>query len=494
MSNRKGLIVQLTGLSGSGKTTISNAVKEQMEDQGYKVALLDGDVYRQTLCRDLGFSKEDRIAHIQRLGRFASVLAPDYDLVLIAAINPYEEGRAQVKAICESPLVFLDCSLEDAIARDPKDLYRRALLQEGHPDRVVEFTGITAPFERPSATDLTVNTSLQSVEESCAELVRFVLSIWSVNSSTMQFKDFLKQFRHNVLAQDPQKVNDPTFLRASRVFMAAFHLGVFDTYRFIYNECRDEKHFEAWLIEQLGKEDYEQAIANFLNTLQGTSEENYKSKCLTAEQIRFWQEEGYLHLPGLVPESDCDAVRDLICARLNVRLDRPDSWYPQDPLLQGILIPSLKHEVIAKIRNLSQIRHVFADLYRSDAIIPTQAPLGYHPPESSSYAFRASGLHWDIDFDTGVRYHVQGLVYLQDVAADGGAFSLIPGYHKLLDDLLKTHGSAQGAMEALRDKGLEKHVAGKKGDLIVWIETMPHAATPNRSDRPRFVQYIGFEH
>lgn len=93
MSLRKGNIIQLTGLSGSGKTSLSNGVKLQLESQGYKVVLIDADVYRETLCSDLGFSKADRLESIKRLGRLAKALTPDFDVIPIGRYKSLSRGK-----------------------------------------------------------------------------------------------------------------------------------------------------------------------------------------------------------------------------------------------------------------------------------------------------------------------------------------------------------------------------------------------------------------
>lgn len=122
-----------------------------------------------------------------------------------------------------------------------------------------------------------------------------------------------------------------------------------------------------------------------------------------------------------------------------------------------------------------------------------RAPLGYMPPLSTGYPFNGSPLHWDIDLEMGPRYHIQGMVYLHDIDEESGAFSLIPKMHHQFQSLIREHGGMHEAAEALRTDNSAVKIAGKKGDLIVWLETMPHAATPNESHHPRFVQYISYE-
>jgi adenylylsulfate kinase len=170
------LLLQMTGLSGAGKTTIAQAAQKRLTDMGYKVELIDGDAYRQHLCRDLGFSKADRLENIHRLGFVGLTLAKHGVITLLAAINPYEEARQRLQQ--KSPLVktvFVNCPLSITTERDTKGLYRKALLPKEHPDHIGHFTGISDPFESPVQADLTLYTDTQTIEESASSLVAFVL-------------------------------------------------------------------------------------------------------------------------------------------------------------------------------------------------------------------------------------------------------------------------------------------------------------------------------
>lgn len=172
-----GHIIQFTGLSGAGKTTLSNALLEWGNQHHVKIKLIDGDVYRQTLCKDLGFSKADRLENIARLGAYAASIATDYDYVFIAAINPYEEGRNELKAKYGATLVWLKCELQALIARDPKGLYRKALLPDTDPQKIHNLTGLNDTFEDPQHPDLILDTGTLSVEEALTMTVDFLIRL-----------------------------------------------------------------------------------------------------------------------------------------------------------------------------------------------------------------------------------------------------------------------------------------------------------------------------
>lgn len=165
------ILVQLTGLSGSGKSTIANAVKELLQARGHAVEVIDGDIYRKKLCPDLGFSKEDRNENIRRLGFVANRLSENGVISILAAINPYEAIRKELLNYGNHvKTVWINCNIETLIERDTKQLYKKALLPEGHPDKIYNLTGINDPFETPIEPDLVIETHMHS-EPACIDML-----------------------------------------------------------------------------------------------------------------------------------------------------------------------------------------------------------------------------------------------------------------------------------------------------------------------------------
>src|SRR4051812_47337537 len=156
------LIIQLTGLSGSGKTTLSQYVKQMLGDKNLSVEIIDGDTYRKTLCADLGFSRADRCENIRRLGQAAFAFTGNRDVAIIAAINPFEEARNELKEKYGVKTVWINCAIDVLIERDTKGLYKRALLPENHPDKLNNLTGANDDYDLPLACDLIINTHQQT--------------------------------------------------------------------------------------------------------------------------------------------------------------------------------------------------------------------------------------------------------------------------------------------------------------------------------------------
>jgi adenylyl-sulfate kinase len=160
-----GGILWLTGLPGSGKTTLAHAVGSRLAAGG-PVEILDGDQMRTHLSKGLGFSRDDRDTNVQRIGFVARLLARHGIFVIAAAVSPYAGTRDEMRRLAERENitfieVFLDASLQSLIERDSKGLYRKALAGE-----IQHFTGVSDPYEPPAHPDVIVRTDVESVAES----------------------------------------------------------------------------------------------------------------------------------------------------------------------------------------------------------------------------------------------------------------------------------------------------------------------------------------
>src|SRR6267142_876384 len=157
----KGFVLWFTGLSGAGKSTISNIVEARLRAAGAKVELLDGDAVRTHLSKGLGFSKEDRDINIRRIGFVCELLSRNGVIAIAAAISPYravrDEVRARIPGFVE---VYMECPLDVLVQRDKKGLYRKALAGE-----IPQFTGISDPYEPPLAPEVTIHAALETPEE-----------------------------------------------------------------------------------------------------------------------------------------------------------------------------------------------------------------------------------------------------------------------------------------------------------------------------------------
>ncbi len=167
----RGFTVWFTGLSGSGKTTLAQMLEAELRARGLtRVERLDGDIVRQGLTRDLGFSKEDRDKNIERVTFVAKLLTRNGVAVLCSFISPYREVRARSRQeIGQFVEVYCRCPLEALLARDVKGMYRKALAGE-----IANFTGISDPYEEPLDPEVVLDTDRETPAESLARLLGYL--------------------------------------------------------------------------------------------------------------------------------------------------------------------------------------------------------------------------------------------------------------------------------------------------------------------------------
>jgi len=162
----KGFVLWFTGLSGAGKSTISNLIETGLRAAGAAVEVLDGDVVRTHLSKGLGFSKEDRDINIRRIGFVSELLARHGVIVIVAAISPYRAVREEVRSTIPNFVeVYVECPIEVLADRDVKGLYKKALAGE-----IPHFTGVSDPYEPPLHPEVTVDSSRETPEESASKI------------------------------------------------------------------------------------------------------------------------------------------------------------------------------------------------------------------------------------------------------------------------------------------------------------------------------------
>ncbi len=161
-NNSSGVAIWLTGMSGAGKTTLASYLHEEFVKKGMPVEMLDGDLVRQVLGKNLGFTLKDRLTNIEQVTFLANLLVKHGINVICSFITPYEISRKHSRSNIERYVeVYVKCPLDVLIERDPKGLYKKALSGE-----IKNFTGVSDPYEEPLNFDICVETSLQSEEES----------------------------------------------------------------------------------------------------------------------------------------------------------------------------------------------------------------------------------------------------------------------------------------------------------------------------------------
>jgi bifunctional enzyme CysN/CysC len=170
---RQARCLWLTGLPGAGKTTLASALDQQLRELGRQACVLDGDDLRTGLCRDLGFSEADRIENIRRVAEVAKLMVDAGLTVMVALVSPFQAQRQMARSLFSDGdfiEVFVDTPIEVCERRDPKGMYAKARRGE-----LKDFTGIDSRYDPPGHPEVRVDTSVMSVEESVARIVRFIV-------------------------------------------------------------------------------------------------------------------------------------------------------------------------------------------------------------------------------------------------------------------------------------------------------------------------------
>jgi adenylylsulfate kinase len=172
LKNHRGINLWFTGLSGSGKSTIANALEKKLYEKKIHTYLLDGDNIRYGINNNLGFSPEDRKENIRRMAEIGKLFVDAGIVVLVAAISPFKFDRDAARNIFEDEQfieIYVKCSIEECEKRDPKGLYKKARKGE-----IKEFTGVSQQYEEPVNPEITVDTTSQSLENSVEQIMVFI--------------------------------------------------------------------------------------------------------------------------------------------------------------------------------------------------------------------------------------------------------------------------------------------------------------------------------
>lgn len=184
LKNQRPCLLWFTGLSGSGKSTIAGLLEQQLVAAGMHTYLLDGDNVRHGLCRDLGFSAEDRKENVRRVAEVGKLMVDAGLIVLSALISPFRSDRDTARALFpdgEFIEIFVDTPVEECERRDPKGLYAKA-----RAGQIADFTGVNSGYERPMAPSIHLHTVRDSAEECAAQIVEYLCGAGFVQSNKIR--------------------------------------------------------------------------------------------------------------------------------------------------------------------------------------------------------------------------------------------------------------------------------------------------------------------
>ncbi len=277
--------------------------------------------------------------------------------------------------------------------------------------------------------------------------------------------------------------------------LAALGLNLRETYAFLFDHTPSLEEFEAWILGVNGGHIDPARIARLNTALSGEGGEAAVAgpvdgpAALTDADLAFWEEHGYVVLHDAVPPENCEAAARAIYDFLAVDPLQPDTWYGGS-LGHTIWVPLLHHAALWANRNSPRIHRAFSQLWGRDDLWVNVDQAGFNPPERPGWSFPGPHLHWDVSLAQPIPFGLQAILYLTDTDANQGAFNCVPGFHRMIEEWL--NALPEGADPRAQDLSgfVPVPIAGRAGDLIIWHHALPHGASPNRSARPRVVQYL----
>lgn len=270
--------------------------------------------------------------------------------------------------------------------------------------------------------------------------------------------------------------------------------GLLPTYQYLFEQKPDFESFEQWVMAHSNGH-IAAAIIEQCNTLfsrKSIIEKDSLAPVLSEDDLAFWDEKGYVIVQQAVSSEDCAAARNAILEYLEMDEQDEASWYKESKNMQGIMVPLYRNEFIDRNRNASKIKRAFEQIWNRTDLIVTTDKCGFNPPEKPGFSYRGTGLHWDVSLATPIPFGTQGLLYLTDTAANQGALTVVPGFHKTLERWLQELPGNIDPRTADFSEYEPQPIAANAGDFIIWNHQLPHGASPNRAEKPRIVQYINW--
>lgn len=272
-------------------------------------------------------------------------------------------------------------------------------------------------------------------------------------------------------------------------------LGLLPTYQFLHEQRPELEDFEAWVLKHFPDGVPADTIQTCYKLLghEVITEVNFEENILSQADLASWEENGYVIVRSAISQEDCQAARKAIWNFLKMDEHDPQTWYDdKESQLQGIMVPLFRDVAIDKNRHTPRIRMAFEQLWQQQGLIVTTDKCGFNPPETKTAKYRGIGLHWDVSLARPIPFGTQGILYLTDTASNQGALTVVPGFHKKLDNWLQALPPGVNPREFDFSSYNPIGIAANAGDCIIWDHRLPHSSSPNRAKLPRLVQYLNW--
>jgi hypothetical protein len=305
----------------------------------------------------------------------------------------------------------------------------------------------------------------------------------------------LKRFWYATLLNRDNSINTglQEEWQLNKILLGTLNLGLEQAIIYIYQNTLSFEALEDWIVKTAGIPDSD-SVERFNRILDSEEAETEAVvPVLSAEDLLFFERNGYVVIKNAVPKEDCKETINVICDFLGIKPEQPDTWYEPNTARQGIMVQLFQHPILTRNRSSGRIRGAFEQLWQKKNIWMNNDRVGFNPPETASWKFPGPDLHWDCSLELPIPFGLQGILYLSDTAADQGAFTLVPGFqHRLESWLNSLPPGADPRQQDLHALG-STPITGEAGDFIIWQQALQHGSSPNTSTQPRFVQYICYQ-
>jgi len=255
--------------------------------------------------------------------------------------------------------------------------------------------------------------------------------------------------------------------------------------------------FEAWILNKhernipsVIKEKVNRAVSSFLEVGPRVYPQSLEIEdpVFSKEDMEFWEKNGYIVLRNAIPLEDCRKAVNIMWDFLEMNPDEPDNWHERS---EFFWIRNYQHAIFRKNRESLKIHKAFAQIWGTEALFPAVHSLSFNPPAKDGISqYGPSYLHWDASIAMPMPLDVIGLLYLNDVDENQGAFQCVPGFHHKMESWLASLPEDVDPRMEIRKSSEAVNISGKAGDLIISRQELPHGSSLNRGNSPRFVQYI----
>ncbi|MGI4864533.1 MAG: phytanoyl-CoA dioxygenase family protein [Janthinobacterium lividum] len=286
--------------------------------------------------------------------------------------------------------------------------------------------------------------------------------------------------------------------RFDNVLLNGLGLPLQETLRYLMQTGPAFEEFEQWVLAKNGGTFAPLQLARLNSILAGQPYDDAiraqlreiadSADVLSAEDLRFWAENGYVIVRGAISREQAQATEAAVWEALAMQPGNPASWY-EKPIGQGMMMDFYHHPTLCANRRSLRIRKAFAQLWGTPDLWATTDRTSLNPPETATYRHQGTPLHWDMSLHPPFHFGTQGLIYLCDTAADQGAFQCVPGFHRQLESWLAALPIGTDPRQ-IDLTALTRPIAAEAGDMVIWHHFLPHGSSPNRASYPRIVQYL----